>query len=314
MEIYLNGIYEKSINLSNQQETLIFKFKGSSETYTQSSSLKDDLNKVSFSFNSAKPSHILSYDNKTLEWFIGFTEGDGCFIVNNKTKRPSFVITQKDPKVLYYLKKFLGFGKIYLCKDSYYRYIVSKYCNLQYLIQIFSGKLILAKSNIRYLNWVNNFVLYYRINSNIIIKSIDLSITNKSSWLSGFIDAEGCFDCYKRAKRFSFRMRFSIKQKDNAYFLNDLPFIWDNDLKNKVGHIAVNKKITIYTIDSIVKLRYLIEYLNKFPLHSNKNISYNKWLRLYRILLDGGRGKNYEMIKKLAQNINKFEDEDKVQK
>jgi hypothetical protein len=67
MEIYLNGTYEKSINLSNQQEILNFKFKGSSETYTQSSSIKDNLNILSFSFNSAKPSHILFYNIKMLE-------------------------------------------------------------------------------------------------------------------------------------------------------------------------------------------------------------------------------------------------------
>jgi hypothetical protein len=249
-----------------------------------------------------------------LEWFVGFTEGKGCFLVNNKTKRPSFVITQKDPKVLYYLKKNLGFGKIYLCKDSYYRYIVSNYINLQYLIQIFSGKLILAKSNIRYLNWVNNFIIYYKLNTYIIIKPIDLIMNIHSSWLSGFIDASGCFDCYKRLNKYSFRMRFSIKQKDSIYFFDKLHFIWDKNLKNKVGHITKNKAIIIYTIDSIVKLRYLIEYLNKFPLRSNKNIAYHKWLRLYRILLDGCRGKNYETIQKLAQNINKFEDEDKVQK
>jgi hypothetical protein len=30
------------------------------------------------------------------------------------------------------------------------------------------------------------------------------------------------------------------------------------------------------------------------------------------VIEDGGRGKNYDEIKKMAQNINKFGDEDKV--
>jgi hypothetical protein len=33
---------------------------------------------------------------------------------------------------------------------------------------------------------------------------------------------------------------------------------------------------------------------------------------LLRVIEDGGRGKDYDTIKTMAQNINQFEDEDKV--
>ena len=59
--------------------------------------------------------------------------------------------------------------------------------------------------------------------------------------------------------------------------------------------------------------KFLITYLNKYPLKTIKNIAYNKWLKLYRVIEEGGRGKSYEEIKLMAQNINKYEDEDKVQ-
>jgi hypothetical protein len=71
-------------------------------------------------------------------------------VVNKKDNRISFIITQKDPKVLYYLRTRLGFGKIYICKDSYYRYIVSKKDNLIYLIHIFNNNLLLPKSILRF--------------------------------------------------------------------------------------------------------------------------------------------------------------------
>ena len=58
MDIILNGIYEKSILLSNQQEILSID-KSSSETYTQSFPFDN--------FNSAKPSHIKKYDNNFLD-------------------------------------------------------------------------------------------------------------------------------------------------------------------------------------------------------------------------------------------------------
>ena len=37
-------------------------------------------------------------------------------------------------------------------------------------------------------------------------------------------------------------------------------------------------------------------------------------MKLYRILLEGGRGKDYETIKIMAESINKSGNKDKVQK
>jgi hypothetical protein len=36
-------------------------------------------------------------------------------------------------------------------------------------------------------------------------------------------------------------------------------------------------------------------------------------MKLYNVIDEGGRGKDYDTIRKMAQNINKFVDEDKVQ-
>jgi len=57
--IYLNGKYEKSILLSNQQETLI---EESSETKTQSFSYEIEDFSISNTYNNAKPEHIKNYD------------------------------------------------------------------------------------------------------------------------------------------------------------------------------------------------------------------------------------------------------------
>ena len=133
----------------NQQETSVVKG-GSSETYTQSSSKvqghKGKDQEEEPTRDSAKPAHIVSYTPSFIAWFVGFTEGDGSFEVDYQTNRVSFTITQKDPKVLYFIKKKIGFGKVYLCKDTYYRYMVSNRQNLTYLIGIFSGQLRLAKT------------------------------------------------------------------------------------------------------------------------------------------------------------------------
>src|ERR1700712_3337073 len=58
------------------------------------------------------PNNIIPSTN-FLTWFIGFTEGEGSFIVNNRGDL-AFVITQStsDLKVLYYIQETLGFGKV----------------------------------------------------------------------------------------------------------------------------------------------------------------------------------------------------------
>lgn len=97
-----------------------------------------------------------------LYWFVGFVEGDGCFGVNKQNNRICFIITQKDPKVLYYIRKNLNFGKVYKNADGYFRYIVSKRKNLDKLIAIFNGRLVLEKTSSRYKEWISSYSQYYR--------------------------------------------------------------------------------------------------------------------------------------------------------
>ena len=61
--------------------------------------------------------HIKINKKKFLEWFIGFTEGDGYFIVSKD--KVYFDITQnlQDIQVLYYIKKELGFGKVIIISE-----------------------------------------------------------------------------------------------------------------------------------------------------------------------------------------------------
>lgn len=140
---------EKSGPLFNQQETTIRKEskEGSSETYTQSSLSVQEKEPAE---DSARPSHKKPYTPEFIDWFVGFTEGDGSFVVNNETQRVTYMITQKDPKVLYFIKKELGYGRVYECKDTKYRYTVTSQEQIGYLIKLFIGQLRLEKTNKRF--------------------------------------------------------------------------------------------------------------------------------------------------------------------
>jgi hypothetical protein len=79
----VDGIIEKLEFLSNQQEIV----KSSSETYTQSSSDKKTIGGAKLTFDKVSfpgftfPVHKKTYDPEFINWFIGFTEGDGSFVI-----------------------------------------------------------------------------------------------------------------------------------------------------------------------------------------------------------------------------------------
>ena len=338
----------KSVLLSNQQETcflpkeeiktpqrLIRKAPNCS-VFLPVGQKKQKGNLIEPFIDSASgPSHKAPYSAQWLDWFVGFSEGDGCFVVNYKTHRISFIITQKDPQVLYKIKKTLGFGVVRLNGDGYFRYCVSDKTNLLYLIKIFSGRLVLNKTLLRFISWVENFNIYYKTQFSQVdpvklmnsfvdkanmfpFRDIQVSKNPKvfsidTAWLSGFIDAEGCFSATQRSGRLTFRMRFSLKQKDEFTSLSQILTCAPNGRKEKWGRLTKRGDLAIFEIDSITQLKFLISYLDKFPLQSKKHVAYCKWLKLLAVIEDGGRGHDYDSIKKMAQSINKDSDEDKVQ-
>lgn len=332
----LDGIIGKFELLFNQQETFFtslitvskvksLKKRGSSETYTQSATTvektTEPLSKTEQKFWEATinekasqepvpPSHIKAYDPAFLDWFIGFSEGDGSFIVEGGTNRVSFIITQKEPGVLHKIRTGLGFGSVYLCKDTYYRYIVSNKKNVLRLIDIFSGRLILSKTNKRFAAWVDAYSQYYKTEKPLITINDSAKISWDTAWFSGFIDAEGCFTAVKRSGRNSYRMRFTIKQKYEYDVFKYLPYVCGED--KMLGSVTNKDEVALFTIDAIKWLDYLIAYLEKFPLKSKKNIAYTKWIKLLRIVREKPSTYDFDTVKRLAKEINTIVDEDKV--
>lgn len=109
-------------------------------------------------------------------------------------------------------------------------------------------------------------------------------------------------------------MQFTIKQKGEAETLEQLRNIMETELGRKWGNLSIRGDVAIFQIDSIVQLRPLIRYLGRYPLKSNKSVAYHKWLKMTRVVEEGGRGKTYEELLAMAQDINSYvKDEDKVQ-
>jgi len=90
------------------------------------------------------------YPSWFVDWFVGFTEGDGGFYINSSERRLFFKIRQADPKILHYIKNYFGFGSVTADADGYYSYAVSAQADILVLFNLFNGKLVLGKVNDRF--------------------------------------------------------------------------------------------------------------------------------------------------------------------
>ena len=162
-------------------------------------------------------------EQKFLQWFVGFTEGDGSFTVDYQRRRLYFTINQRDPEVLHEVQQRLPFGSVaqYPSQRGYWRFFVSDRKGVDRLIHLFNGNLLLEKISARFSQWLqarNSF----RPTLPPIHRKRDPTLTppllGSTGWLSGFIHGEGCFssstlkDGRYRAG-FRVRFRFTLDQK-----------------------------------------------------------------------------------------------------
>lgn len=296
--------------------------KGSSETIREA-----------FNFNfskyiESKPEHIKNVDQSFLEWFVGFTEGDGSFIVYSKKnkicKNICFIINQNDSQLMFKIKKKLGFGQVIKYKQNnklYYRYSVSDIKNIIRLIHLFNGNLILEKVQNRFKKWLNCYNNLYP-NNYIRYKLFCPLLNLNSAWLSGFIDAEGGFYSSLTKQNnlnlgYRLRLKFYITQK-NEYellkaiikllYFKQVNYLTSESLDLKVKKI---KKVTLFNPNKYISrysnidrleistnhlISVILDYLTEYKLQSKKIISFFRWKRIYL---------NKDILKNLATKSNK---------
>lgn len=210
-----------------------------------------------------------------LYWFVGFLEGNGSFVRSNE--RLFFIITQNELVVLFKIKQFLNLGRVQK-HGLYFRFIITKLKDIYFIINLISKFIILHKTMLK----INNCL------QNNIIEKLDLNSFNflTNAWLSGFIDAEGCF--YIRLfKRVQYKCGYQIR----------LLFILDQNLvvqeKNFFDYLKVflggyivcragdNYRLVLENEKDILNL---IVYLKRYPLRSHKkSIQFKHWLICWRI-------------------------------
>jgi hypothetical protein len=282
--------------------------------------------------------------NDYLYWLIGFAEGDGSFVINNRNDL-SFIITQntKHKSILEDIKTNLGFGKVIKQGANTSRYVLQNNLENYLIALIFNNNVVLPSKLDSFNIWLN--MLNTKINngkfSRKLNKKKDFLILNEivsininefpkewparragypsptaaelllnNSWFSGFVDAEGSFCCYIKNGSTSTKLKFSIlfdiaqKYYLNKVVLDKLILLFETG--NVYKHYSPDA--FYYRVSGVKNCLKLFEYFDKYPLKSNKLNVYLMWIRILNWLND----KNHLNLKKselfmidVIKNLNK---------
>lgn len=255
-----------------------------------------DIKKSDFNFEEFKKNYQLLYQknkipsNEFLTWLIGFTEGDGSFIILKTRNSLSFVISQstEDINILNYIEKELGFGKVIKQGERVSRYVVQDITNLYLIILLFNGNIILPSRKKNFKDFLENF------NNKIINGKIRTSLINKNpinyqvseiypslinNWLSGFTDAEGCFTVSFLKNSNAFRLRYILSQKGDI----NLPILSQFILLFKGGNLEAHslKSNYSYILSGVNNCNNVYDYFYHFPLKTKKSLSLDLWKEIH---------------------------------
>ena len=237
-----------------------------------------------------------------LEWFIGFSEGDGSF--SFQEGRPKFVINQADLQVLYRIRSNLGFGIVRTFKQNnrvYGRYTVGTQENVRRLIALFNGNLQFEKTQKRFEQWVQAYNRIFGTNIKIQPKRQPTDINLQSSWLAGIFDSEGGFHAHIATTEIRYRgqktpppetpVRFRNRLYVKAYFDHQ----FEIDCLNHIASLFGIPKITVrnkekehYRLEfsSKPQLQLILDYFKNHKLKSRKLDVYAIWNKLTNLYVN----------------------------
>ena len=224
------------------------------------------------------------------KFWVGLMDGDGSIQVNHwryKSLQYRLVIKLKNcPENLIMLNLIasdIGGNVRLVDKDKFVIWVVNNKKYIQKIIKIFETYPPLT-SRLKYqlafmlksfkqnnVDWYLKTRKFKYLNSEFKIFDFDSSYFNE--WLSGFIEAEGCFAIKASHNNHS----FSIEQKNDKYILVKIK----NHFKVKTEIRKVGDKFWILEVYQKSVLRDIIEHCIRYPLIGEKILSFNKFKNLF---------------------------------
>jgi hypothetical protein len=226
-----------------------------------------------------------------LTWFIGFAEGDGAIQTYANNTRLRFVLTQKESAILYHIKNKLGIGVVKHFpqgkggkNNDFYRLIVDNPSHILLLAFLFNGNLAMANRIQQLSLWVQALNHRFGVNTILLINTA-ISVTLQDGWLSGFTDAEGCFNVSITSnKRYTLghviKMRYILDQKDSSilFIIRDLFGFGKVTLRSETDNVYR------YTATGFKSMSNVISYFEIFALLTKKARSLDKWSSIHSMI------------------------------
>lgn len=307
---------------------------GSSETIRGNTY---DLFKLNFSYYLKEE---FKQNNDWLSWFIGFLEGDGAIL--EYKGRSYFVLTQKDDRILYHIYETLKIGIVKHFYDNkgnrkYSRFIVSEKNGIFLLYLLLNGNLVLQSRIYQLTKWYVALINASNFNYSLLYtkevpKKIEVSKEPGlgDGWLSGFMDAEGCFSVKikNEKKAFYIQLLFILDQKNEDVVLNKIALLFKTTAKAKLkpnNKYLKNKKLVNYA-NSMFRLSIscndkkksitsnIENYFTNYPLKTSKNKSLQIWKEILEIVVKKQPldAENLNIVRKLRHNMNFYTIENKT--
>lgn len=220
-------------------------------------------------------------------FFVGLLEGDGSIQVNHWRKKIlqyRIVIklkwTKNNEEMLEKIKEVIG-GRIRREKENII-WVVNHKKEIKKVMKILEENKLLTKRKRSQLEFMKDClgnkrtVLWYLENRN---KKYEIKLENREEkdynhwreWLSGFIEAEGCFVIRDKGSK-----SFMIGQKGEEEIMIRIKEYWG--IKNKIRKV----KGGMYLIEVYRKdvLKRIEEHLEENELLGEKKEDYNRWVRI----------------------------------
>lgn len=227
-------------------------------------------------------------DNDYIKKFwVGLMDGDGSIQVNhwrNKSLQYRLVIKlaniPSNYNMLVIIASSIGGNVRITGKGEDVIWVVDSKDKIKEIIKIFDQYPPLTSRKIAQLQFLKtcfdqNSVEYYLLNRDRryknqedIIKNMSGELNYFNAWLSGFIEAEGCFSIRKNNSH-----SFSIGQNDDEYILNTIRDFFEST--NKVRNHRNFYSIEIYKKETLNKI---INHFKYYPLMGEKSVSLQKFI------------------------------------
>lgn len=225
-------------------------------------------------------------DQHFLEWFVGFVEGDGSLVINNRNDL-TFVITQAtaDVQVLHLIQKTLGFGSVMKKGPRTSRFVVQNLTDLYKILLILNGNFVLPSRQKRLRAMIEAFNKKAKINrKKLAIEPISdvkhpVEPSMNNAWLSGFTDAKGCFTVSFLRGSATYRFGFIVAQKHSE----NLPVLSQLILMFGAGTIEPHSKKEHfgYILSGIQNCQAVFAYFKTFALKTKKAQSFMLWTEVF---------------------------------